>query len=250
MNEDYYIARPAFGFWILCDGLGGHEMGALASRVCAETIARELIQGTDPEQAIQQAHQAVGRLGKGTGDFSVRPGSTVAVLQIKKRSWTVAWAGDTRVWLFENRRLRQVTRDHTVVRKLIDWGVITPEDAKHHPDRHKVTTAVGIVNESLTIGLKTGKWNPEQVFLLGTDGMAYRDDPEVLWSILSNTVNPDQIVEELSHASFRTGENDNFTIAAVGRSVSRRIMKKAVENSRARWGRYLRTEGMLQPVGS
>ena len=249
MNEDYYIARPAFGFWILCDGLGGHERGALASRVCAETIARELVQGTSLEEAIQSAHQAVGALGKNAGDFSVRPGSTVAVLLIKKRAWTVAWVGDTRVWLFENRKLWQISRDHTVVRKLIDWGVITPEDARHHPDRHKVTTAVGIVDEPLTIGVKTGKWNPDQVFLLGTDGMAYRDDPEVLWSILSNTVHPDQIVEELSYASLRAGEEDNFTIAAVGRSLNSRFIKNAIEKSRAKWGWRLRTGGMLQPVG-
>ncbi len=247
-NEDYYIARPAFGLWILCDGMGGHAEGAMASRVCAETIAHSIIQGKDLEQAIQLSHEAVHNLGKQATDHSGQPCSTVAVLLISKRKWTVAWVGDTRVWLFEKKKLQQITRDHTVVRKLLDWGVITEEEAKIHPDRHKVTRAIGIGNEHPEISIKTGVWNSDQVFLLGTDGMAYRDEPEILFNILIDTVNPDQIVDELAYASLQICGSDNFTIAVIGRSLENRFIQNAVEKSREIWNRRFKMGGLLQPV--
>lgn len=248
-NEDYYIARPVFGLWVLCDGLGGHAKGALASRVCAETIASHIIQGAPLEQAIQIAHEAVFRLGQEWDSHSGQPGSTVAVLLIEKNRWTVAWVGDTRAWLFEKKKIRQITQDHTVVRKLLDWGVITEEDAKNHPDRHKVTKAVGIGNSPLKIGIRKGKWDPGQVFILATDGMAFRDDPEILSSILSNTINPDQIVDELSHASLTTGGIDNFTIAVVGRSLKNSFIQNATKKSREMWNRRSQMGRIFQPVG-
>lgn len=249
-NEDYYIARPAFGLWILCDGMGGHAEGAMASRVCAETIAYSIIQGKDLEQAIQFSHETVHNLGKQATDHSGQPCSTVAVLLISKRKWTVAWVGDTRVWLFEKKKLQQITRDHTVVQKLLDWGVITEEEAKIHPDRHKVTRAIGIGKEQPEISIQTGVWNSDQVFLLGTDGMAYRDEPEILSNIIINTVNPDQIVDELAYASLQICGSDNFTIAVIGRSLENRFIENAVEKSREIWNRRLKMGGLLQPVHS
>jgi len=249
-NEDYYIARPAFGLWVLCDGLGGHAKGALASRVCAETIAGQIIRGKPLEQAIQISHEAVSRLGQGEPGHSGRPCSTFAALLIEKRKWTVAWVGDTRVWLFEKKRIRQITKDHTVIRKLLDWDIITEEEATVHPDRHKVTKAVGMGDEHLAIGMRKGKWHPDQVFVLGTDGMAFRDEPDVLSNILSNTVNPDQIVDELSHASLTAGGKDNFTIAVVGRSLKNSFIRNAVIKSREMWNRQLQMNGIFQPAGS
>jgi len=231
-NEDYYVARPALGLWVLCDGLGGHAKGALASRICAETITSHILRGKQLEAAVQAAHEAVRKLGREPSDSSGAPGSTVAALWISKKRWTVAWAGDTRVWLFEKKKIQQITRDHTVVRKLLDWGVITEKEAKNHPDRHKVTKAVGIGKEPIEIGLRSGRWDVDQVFIIGTDGMAYRDEPEILSNILTHTVNPDQIVDDLAHASLQAGGGDNFTIAVVGRSLKNSFVRDAVEKSR------------------
>ena len=247
-NEDYYIARPAFGLWVLCDGVGGHAEGAMASRVCAETIAYSIIHGKDLDQAIQLSHEAVRTLGRKASNHSGHPCSTVAVLLISERKWTVAWVGDTRVWLFEKKRLQQITRDHTVVRKLLDWGVITEEEAKNHPDRHKVTRAIGIGKDCIEISIQTGAWNSNQVFILGTDGMACRDEPEILSNILINTVTPDQLVDKLAYASLQISGGDNFTIAVVGRSLENYFIRKAVEKSREIWSRRSRTVGLFQPV--
>jgi len=231
-NEDYYIARPSIGLWVLCDGLGGHSKGALASRVCAETIVKGVLYGNTLEDAVQYAHEAVKRMEAERSSVSGNPGTTVAALHISGGKWQVVWAGNTRVWLYERGRIRQVTRDHTVVRQLLDWGAITEEEAKVHPDRHILNKVVGIGSKTLRAGINSGRWNSKQVFILGTDGMAHRDEPEILSEILTTFSNPDQIVARLKTASLDQGGFDNFTIAVVGRSFENRFIKEAVQKSR------------------
>jgi len=231
-NEDYYITRPVLGLWVLCDGLGGHAKGALASRVCAEDVMKCVMQGKSLEESVQRAHETVNKMEAERSNVSGNPGTTVAVLYISGKKWEVAWVGDTRVWLYERGRIRQVTQDHTVVRQLLDWGAITEEEAKVHPDRHMLSSVVGIGEKSLQVGTNSGKWNSKQVFMLGTDGMAHRDDPEVLSEILSNFRNPDQIVDRLKTASLEKGGFDNFTIAVIGRSFENGFIEEAVKKSR------------------
>ena len=158
--------------------------------------------------------------------------------------------GDTRVWLYEKRKIRQVTRDHTVVRKLLDWGEITEEEAKVHPDRHILNNVVGIGDESLKVGINSGKWNPRQVFILGTDGMAYRDEPEVLSEILSSFRDLNQIVERLKTASLEKGGFDNFTIAVVGRSLESGLIENAFKENRKLFSLQAGMEKMPPPSAS
>ncbi len=231
-NEDYYIARPSLGLWVLCDGLGGHAKGALASRVCAEAVMKNVMHGKTLEDSVQCAHEAVKKMEAERSNVSGNPGTTVAALYISGRKWEVAWVGDTRVWLYERSKSRQVTRDHTVVRQLLDWGAVTEEEAKVHPDRHMLSRVVGIGDERLKVGINSGRWNSRQVFILGTDGMAYRDEPEILSEILSTFRNPDQVVDRLKTASFEKGGFDNFTIAVVGRSFGNGFIAEAVKKSR------------------
>lgn len=231
-NEDYYIARPAFGLWVLCDGLGGHAKGALASRACAEAVMKGVIQGKALEESVQCAHEAVKMMEAERSNVSGNPGTTVAALYIYGRTWEVAWVGDTRVWLYERGRIRQITRDHTVVRQLLDWGAITEAESMVHPDRHMLSSVVGIGEERLEVGILSGRWNPRQVFILGTDGMAHRDEPERLSEILSIFRNPDQIAHRLKTASLEKGGFDNFTIAVVGRSFDNGFIEEAVKKSR------------------
>jgi protein phosphatase len=231
-NEDYYIARPALGLWVLCDGLSGHAKGSLASRVCAEAVMKGVMQGKALEESVQRAHAAVKKMEAERSNVSGNPGTTLAALYISGRKWEVAWVGDTRVWLYERNRIRQVTRDHTVVRQLLDWGAITEEEAMVHPDRHMLSRAVGIGEEGLKVGIYSGQWNSRQVFILGTDGMAHRDEPEVLSEILSIFRNPEQIVDRLKKASLEKGGFDNFTIAVVGRSFENGFIEEAVKKSR------------------
>ena len=57
-NEDYYLARPDLGLWVLCDGLGGHRKGERASWVCAMTIADQVAHGAGIVEAIYQAERS------------------------------------------------------------------------------------------------------------------------------------------------------------------------------------------------
>jgi protein phosphatase len=246
-NEDYYIARPSLGLWVLCDGLGGHAKGALASRVCAEAVVKGVLNGKALKEAVQYAHEAVKKMESERSSVSGNPGTTVAALHISGRKWEVAWVGDTRVWLYERGKIQQVTRDHSVVRQLLDWGAITEEEAKVHPDRHMLNKVVGIGGENLKVGINSGRWNSKQVFMLGTDGMAHRDEPEILSEILSAFRNPNQVVAKLKTDSLEKGGFDNFTIAVVGRSFENRFIEDAVKKSRELFYIQAEMEAMSPP---
>jgi protein phosphatase len=118
------------------------------------------------------------------------------------------------------------------VRQLLDWGAITEEEAKFHPDRHMLNNVVGIGGGNINVGICSGRWHSEQVFLLGTDGMAYRDEPETLSEIISSQGDPVQVVEKLKTASLKKGGSDNFTVIVVGRSLEKNALAEAVKRSR------------------
>ncbi len=215
-NEDYYLIRPDLGLWILCDGLSGHMEGESASWVCAMTIADNVAGNVDLVSSIHHAHWKVWRLTYNKSKTFNQCGTTVAALMIQNNKWQVAWVGDTRVWCYENKKMVQVTQDHTVVRQLMSWGEINAEEARHHPDRHRLTQVVGIGEKSLNVGYVSGRWDGDQTFLLATDGLAYWNDPQTLSRILSEAENPIKAVNLLCKASTESGAKDDFTIIVVG----------------------------------
>lgn len=215
-NEDYYLIRPDLGLWVLCDGLSGHMEGESASWVCAMTIADNVAGNVDLVSAIHHAHWKVWRMTYNKSKTFNQSGTTVAALMIRKAKWQVAWVGDTRVWRHEKKKMVQVTQDHTVARQLLTWGEISAEEARRHPDRHRLTQVVGIGEKSLNVGFVSGRWDGDQTFLLATDGLAYWNDRQKLATILSQAENPGQAVDLLTKKSLEFGAKDDFTIIVVG----------------------------------
>ncbi len=215
-NEDYYLIRPDLGLWILCDGMSGHMEGESASWVCAMTIADHVAGNVDLVSSIHHAHWKVWRLTYNKSKTFNQCGTTVAALMIRNHEWQVAWVGDTRVWCWHKKSFYQITQDHTVTRQLMNWGEINAEEARIHPDRHRLTQAVGIGEKTLNVGHAVGKWERDQVFLLATDGLIYWNDPQQLSQILSQADGPEAAVSCLAKASSDFGAKDDFTIIVVG----------------------------------
>lgn len=215
-NEDYFLARPDIGLWILCDGLGGHQEGESASWVCAMTVADHVAAGVDLVGAVYQAHYKVWRLTYAKANQFDQCGTTVAALRVRDGRWEIAWVGDTRIWLYESKGFRQISRDHTVARQLLDWGEINPEEEQSHPDRNRLTQVVGISENPLDVGYKSGKWGGGHIFLLATDGLAYWNDPEKLAEILVRAPEPEVAVDRLTQASMAYGGKDNVSLIVVG----------------------------------
>jgi serine/threonine protein phosphatase PrpC/CRP-like cAMP-binding protein len=162
-NEDYLLMDEALGLYLVCDGMGGHSAGNVASELAANTIVgilRENAQvlaayATDPrnrsrrkvksllERAVQDACQAVWQAA--IKDKSRQGmGTTVALMLVCGRNAFVAHVGDSRVYLVRNHTLCQLTEDHTLLNDMLKHGTASPEKARAHPYSNALTRAVGI----------------------------------------------------------------------------------------------------------
>lgn len=165
---------------VLADGMGGHLHGELASGLAIETFIEAfgnyaLSSRADPlaflSDTMQHANQRILNIPH-TSASAASPGSTcVAVLvQDGKAHW--GHAGDSRFYLLRDGEVLAVSRDHSMVQQWVEWGLITGEEARVHPQRNKITNCLGGVAELFhmepgeTIALKPG-----DVLLLGSDGL-------------------------------------------------------------------------------
>lgn len=212
-NEDSWLADPEAGIWVVCDGMGGHEAGEQASKLAAETIVDRVKQGANLDKAIHYGHQAVLSLANAHNQ-SKAPGTTVVALHIEQNNWQLGWVGDSRGWLSEKDGLRQITHDHSVVQQLIDWGVITPEEALVHPDRSRLSQVVGQPHKPPAAGLAEGVLAADDIFLLASDGMAHWHNPAVLQGILQK-FSPQEAVDRFIGESLAAGGHDNITCMVI-----------------------------------
>jgi protein phosphatase len=156
-NQDCFRIGSLFGqtrYVVVCDGMGGKNGGGIASRMAADSIETALLRaasgGMLPETslraallcAVQGANSVVYEYAQQSPDLTGM-GTTVIAAAVRSGLVCAAYAGDSRIYSVLEERLIQLTRDHTVVQVLLEKGEISPEDAKHHPQRHYITRALG-----------------------------------------------------------------------------------------------------------
>lgn len=221
VNEDAVaLSETSFGVAaIVCDGMGGHERGELASRTAVERIL-EVLRG--PEQslermlsgAIERAHADVYALG-GNAPVDARPGSTAVVLALAGREVVVAHVGDSRAYRVRARHLERLTRDHSVVEALLAAGAITTEQANQHPDANRITRALGIAPEidpevSAPLRVETG-----DIFVLCSDGLSDLVSDSEIGEIATSSASPEACCEALVALANQRGGHDNISVAVL-----------------------------------
>ncbi|MEN3362854.1 MAG: hypothetical protein V7606_128 [Burkholderiales bacterium] len=175
LNEDSTLDRPERSVWAVADGMGGHTLGDLASRLVVEALdqlpshhdvlafladARGRLQ-TVNRQLLQEAVIRDAKI----------IGSTVVVLLACDACCGYLWAGDSRIYLLRDGRLRLLTRDHSQIEELKARGELRHEDAARHPARNLITRAVGGTDE-LELDEETMRAGDGDMFLLCSDGLS------------------------------------------------------------------------------
>src|ERR1700744_3407391 len=191
--------------------MGGHAVGDLASR----TVIDALSQLTAPRSIrtlIADTRTRLERANRQLRDEAARRqvqriGSTGGVLLACYRFCASVWSGDSRIYLYRSGQLRQLTRDHSQVEQLRSLGVITEEEARHHPAQHMITRAVG-ATDLLELDDDAIEVVDGDMFLLCSDGLSNEiSDAEILAVLTS--VAYERASDELVELAIARGGRDN-----------------------------------------
>ncbi|MFL9961942.1 protein phosphatase 2C domain-containing protein [Paraburkholderia sediminicola] len=217
INEDACLDQPDPGRWAVADGMGGHAVGDLASRLVIDALSRLASPASlktliaDARARLQAAN---GQLRDEAARRQVqRIGSTVVVLLACDRFCGYLWAGDSRIYLYREGQLRQLTRDHSQLEQLKSLGVLTDEEARHHPAQHMITRAVG-ATDKLELDDDAIEVADGDVFLLCSDGLSNELTDDEIVSVLTSTERANAC-EELVEQALARGGRDNITAVVV-----------------------------------
>jgi serine/threonine protein phosphatase PrpC len=234
-NEDSLLALPnvrpsrkggqPLAIFVVADGMGGHGDGQEASRLAIssmhDAMQLALLDGLEDEvyeellaEGIHNANLVIYRNNQ---QKQANMGTTLTAALIAGNTAYIANVGDSRTYLYrEEEGLKQITRDHSNVARLVEVGAIAPQDIYTHPKRNEIYRSVGqsasVKVDTYRIPLKIG-----DLLLLCSDGlweMVYDADIEqIIESSLPSTA---QICDTLLQAALRGGGKDNISIIAVG----------------------------------
>jgi len=185
-NRKYNQDRVAYAYsneallLVLADGMGGHMHGDLAASMIIETFVESFGKYAQPRiddpktfiaDVMRYAHDRIMKFPHDNtlGNF---PGSTCVAALIQDEKLYAGHAGDSRLYVLRDGSTLTKTHDHSMVYQMVEWGMITTEDARVHPQRNQITNCLGGTEDifrmesSEPIGLLSG-----DVVLLGSDGL-------------------------------------------------------------------------------
>jgi protein phosphatase len=219
-NEDACLVSPDLDFVVVADGIGGSEAGEIASSIFIEA-AREIFGQKSQlfESETSLLIREVFLLGNERilahaekhPDFQGM-GCTAEVIAFANDCYIAGHVGDSRTYLFRDGELRQITRDHSLVQKQVEQGLISLEEAKKHYLRNIILRAVGI-NSAIELDIIRGKILPGDIFLLCSDGLTDMVDDNSIQDTLSSKALLTDKVEQLIASANLAGGNDNITVA-------------------------------------
>jgi len=214
INQDAFLDLADSQLWLVADGMGGHKDGEYASNAIVDAL-----KSFTPEKAIgatiseihiklQNVNQTLCHLAKEGGEQEII-GSTVVILLAFHQYCVALWSGDSRIYLFRNGKLNQITHDHNYESFLLANGV-SPEDVKAHPFAQALTHAIGS-DEEFFLEAHIQEIRPDDIFLLCSDGLNKEIADTEIESILQKT----SIIEatgQLMDLGLMRGARDNVTI--------------------------------------
>ncbi|MBW8381718.1 MAG: Stp1/IreP family PP2C-type Ser/Thr phosphatase [Youngiibacter sp.] len=221
LNEDSagWLEGDGFALFIVCDGMGGHNAGEVASEMALNTIREAFGSGLSalPDQqlrkAVESANRAIYSM-SGTENHLKGMGTTVSAVLSEHGRIHIAHVGDSSLFRIREHSIIKLTKDHSLVQALVDMGTITAEEAKHHSNKNIITRAVG-TNEEVEVDLQTLASNPGDIYLLCTDGLTDYISEEEILEISEKGENGNSLRHLVSTAKERGGK-DNITLLVFG----------------------------------
>lgn len=216
-NEDAYLEQPARGLWAVADGMGGHAYGDVASRMVVDALSQVPVPAgmtqfiADTRDRLRIVNHQL-RADAGTRRVPMM-GSTLAALLAYGGEAACLWAGDSRIYLYRNARLQQLTRDHSQAEEFKSRHPGPAGDAPPVPVANLITRAVGAA-ETLDLDQATLDVRDGDLFLLCSDGLSNPvDEYEMAGALLAGDC--DHAAEALVALALANGGRDNIAVVVV-----------------------------------
>ena len=226
-NEDYveyYVpsdpqqrARKGVTY-LVADGMGGHQAGEVASQGAVELVIHQYYSDPDPDvgvsivRAIRAANKQIYSQAQADPSKSGM-GTTLVAAVVLGRKVYVANVGDSRAYLINRTGITQITEDHSWVEEQVRAGLLTPEQARKHPQRNLVTRALGS-KSTVEVDLFEGEISASDTLLLCSDGLTGRVDDQEIAAIVREQL-PAEAARLLVAQANERGGNDNITVLIV-----------------------------------
>jgi serine/threonine protein phosphatase PrpC len=211
-NQDAFVDRAQSCLWAVADGMGGHRDGDVASRKVCEALHSFTVEGS-LEDAVDELRQRMSKVNAELYAAAIRPinpvqsGSTVVMFVAKRTACAVLWAGDSRAYRLRDRKLLQLTTDHTWATELHLDG-----DAAEEAD-HAITRAVG-GEEVLLLDVRRDRVRLGDRYLLCSDGLTRELTAAQIAALLSEG-DVKQAAQSLMEATLAHGARDNVTVIVI-----------------------------------
>lgn len=221
-------------FAIVSDGIGGHRAGETAAEIAVETISKDvaLSDGSHPvltmKEAIIHASNLILAESESDGDKKGMGATCACVWVIGDQVYT-ATVGDSRIYLIRGEAIQQISTDHTWVQEAITAGLLSPEDARNHPNAHVIRRYLGsrqTVEPDFRLKLNASEDDaqaeanqgslllPKDQILMCSDGLTdLVDDHEIVMTLQSKDL--ENSIDSLIALANQRGGHDNITIVAL-----------------------------------
>ncbi|MCS7188943.1 MAG: LysM peptidoglycan-binding domain-containing protein [Bacteroidia bacterium] len=219
-NEDFVYHGPTpHGYvGIVCDGMGGHQAGETAARLAAQAIYTFLNEASPKESenlvrdALLHANQSILSYAQENPNQKNLGSTAVVALLTSDNTLIYGNVGDSRLYLYQKGNLQLLTQDDSLVQQMLNAGIISPEQALHHPQKNVLSQTLG-QNPAPIPHVKKQRINRNSIVLLCTDGISNALSREEIQTILSQpTKNLNELAEALVRKAIQQGGYDDSTV--------------------------------------
>ena len=224
VNQDFvFTSETPVGnlpnLFVVADGMGGHKAGDFASSYAVEVLLSTIREdeNSNPVKIIRAAIETANtQLLREASDNEAMSGmgTTMVLVTIVGHYAYVANVGDSRLYLIDENKISQITKDHPLVEEMVRMGEISRDDARNHPDKNIITRALG-AGRDVDVDFFDVRLTPGDILLLCSDGLSNMVPDEDIRQVILTSETLEEAGRRLVSMANDNGGRDNIAVVLV-----------------------------------